>query len=900
MNRTHIAALLLSCFCSTLASGADWSMQPLQIHTRWDAQVSPSNALPEYPRPQLVREHWTNLSGLWQYAITEQGASVPASYEGQILVPYPIESALSGVQKSLQPSQWLWYQRTITKASGGEGGGRTLLHFGAVDWQATVYVNGKEVGSHTGGYQNFTLDITDALKDGSNELVVKVYDPTDQGPNPHGKQVLHPEGIMYTPTSGIWQTVWLETVPRGYIDHLELTPDVDAGQLKIKAVLGGDAGGYTVQAVALSGKKRIAAQTFQGTTVLAIPKAHLWSPDDPFLYDLQVRLLKDGKPVDEVKSYFGMRKIEVKKDDKGVERIFLNNRYTYNLGTLDQGFWPDGLYTAPTDEALKFDIQAIKAMGFNTIRKHIKVEPDRWYYHCDTLGMLVWQDMVNPGNDTPEGREEFEREARDTVAQLHNHPSITTWVLFNEGWGAYDQARLTTWMKELDPSRLVNGHTGENYFGDSPKEPEKKWPNSDLVDVHNYPPPALPPHLAGKASVLGEFGGIGVFIDQHVWNDLSASGWGYVKVTPEQLAAKYEEMADQAKGFEVQGLSGSIYTQPFDVEGEQNGLMTYDRAVVKVPLETMRRINGKLIPTTANTPAATAGIQIENADLTPEAQRYAALLVQYQNGNREPGFLRHLTLMAIRQKDQVHATEVGNAYIDQFAKPYTADSWRFIAGMTRTPQDRGFEAFETQSSRADALLGEGASKRLIQGVAIQYELESKLVKDDLPIFANPNWDSFKATIAARYPGVDAQRIVADYALNYYKTRDPNRERWAVYKDFLVKHYPPTPGMGTALELNNGTWEAFLHSTDPHVLEMSLAWVDLAIRQDATLPKNESGLLGYLDTKANVLYKLGRVDEAIKLEQQAVDLDAGNSPEITANLAKMKRGEQTWLPVPAGF
>ena len=296
-----------------------------------------------------------------------------------------------------RPDQVLWYRRTITLNPGKEGN-RTLLHFGAVDYQATVYMNGGEVAAHTGGYQSFTLDITDKLKPGDNELVVKVYDPTDDGPNPHGKQTLHPEGIMYTPTSGIWQTVWLETVPPTYIESLILTPDVDQSQLHLQLNLKGKEEGYTVEAMVKSGSTIIARQAVNGTSALPISHPRLWSPDDPFLYDLQVRILKDGKVVDEVTSYFGLRKIEVKKDAAGIERIFLNNQYTYNLGVLDQGFWPDGIYTAPSDAALQFDIEAIKAMGFNTIRKHVKVEPDRWYYYCDKLGMLVWQDMVPPAN----------------------------------------------------------------------------------------------------------------------------------------------------------------------------------------------------------------------------------------------------------------------------------------------------------------------------------------------------------------------------------------------------------------------------------------------------------------------------------------------------------------------
>lgn len=699
-----------------LAHAEAWHMQPVGLQTRWASQVSPTNAHPEYPRPQLVRPQWQNLNGLWNYAITANTAGPPRTYDGKILVPYPIESALSGVEKPLQPNQLLWYERSFAYAP-RDRRHRTLLHFGAVDWRATVYVNGKEVGTHEGGYEHFTFDITDALNVGENELRVEVYDPTDQGPNPHGKQTLRPAGIMYTATSGIWQTVWLETVPDTYIEGVTMTPDIDAGVLHLKVKASEEGRDLGTRVIARIGGKRVSSASGRpGEPIeLPVPHEHLWSPDDPFLYDLDVELLKRGRVVDTVTSYFGMRKVEVKKDEKGFERIFLNHRYTYNLGTLDQGFWPDGIYTAPTDAASKFDIQAIKAMGFNTIRKHIKVEPDRWYYYCDKLGILVWQDMVNPGNDTPEGRHEFESEVNATVAQLRNHPSIITWVLFNEGWGAYDQARLTKWLKGLDPSRLVDGHTGENLYSGSPKELDKKWPDSDLVDIHNYPPPAMPPRLPGKASVLGEYGGIGVFIDGHIWNDLAAAGWGYVKVTPDRLASKYAEMVDQLKAFEAQGLSGSIYTQPFDVEGEQNGLITYDRAVAKIPFEEVRRINSILVPTAQNMAAATAGITIENADLRPEAVRYAELIRRYDSGDHRPALLRHLTLLALRRKDQARATAFGNEYLGHFSPPLMASTWKFIGAVTRTTHDRGFDLLQENEKEADAALGDDTAEHLIRG-----------------------------------------------------------------------------------------------------------------------------------------------------------------------------------------
>jgi len=452
----------------------------------------------------------------------------------------------------------------------------------------TVFVNGKQVGDNQGGYNAFSFDITSAVHKGENDILVKVYDPTDAGPNPHGKQVLKPEGIMYTPTSGIWQTVWLETVPEVSIASLKFTPDVDNGALTLHVSTRGDAKDYTIEAVASDKGKEVGKAQGSDMT-LKIPGAHLWSPDDPFLYDLTVKILRKGKTVDEVTSYFGMRKIEIKKDAQGQERVYLNNKYTFNLGVLDQGFWPDGLHTAPTDEALKFDVEVIKGMGFNTIRKHIKIEPARWYYHCDKLGMLVWQDMPYPGDTTDIAHEIFEKENAVTLEQLHNYPSIVQWVVFNEGWNRYDQQRLTEWTKKTDPSRIVNGHSGENYDRSSPPNVADKWKSSDVTDVHSYPGPGISPKLEGKARFLGEWGGVRVVTPGHQWD--GAKGWGYIQSAAADFARKYSFMMRHMKLYEEEGLSASIYTQPFDVEIEENGLMTYDRELYKIPKEEIRKIN---------------------------------------------------------------------------------------------------------------------------------------------------------------------------------------------------------------------------------------------------------------------------------------------------------------------
>ena len=605
-----------------------WQMQPAPIQTRWAKEVNPENVLPEYPRPQMVRSNWQNLNGLWQYAVTPKEAGKPAQFEGSILVPFPIESALSGVKRAVLPTQQLWYRRTFAKPAIKDGE-RVLLHFGAVDWQTTISVNGMEAGNHTGGYQHFSLDITDLLKEGQNELLLSVYDPTDQGPNPHGKQVLAPKGIRYTATTGIWQTVWLETVPAIHISSLDIVPDVDGGYLSLTVHTSQEADDYNIIAEASADGVQVGSINGSANQPLRIslPKARLWSPEDPFLYDLSIKLVKNNTTTDQVGSYFGMRKISIQKDNKGQERIFLNGKYTYNLGVLDQGFWPDGIYTAPTDEALRFDIAAIKGMGFNTIRKHIKIEPARWYYHADKLGMLVWQDMVTCASLQPEAKAAFETENAANVEQLRNHPSIICWVIFNEGWYTYDQLRITNWLQATDTTRLVNGHTGENYGKDGPGNVAEKWANSDLTDIHDYPGPGIAPPLPGKARVLGEWGGVGVPVKGHQWN--AAAGWGYVKITPAEMSGKYASMVKKLKTYETEGQSGSIYTEPFDVEIEENGLITYDREVIKVPLATLRKIHAPFTPQTYSK-SLLPSLALKDADTAsipdPNRKQFLAIL----------------------------------------------------------------------------------------------------------------------------------------------------------------------------------------------------------------------------------------------------------------------------------
>jgi hypothetical protein len=735
-----------------------YKMQPVAIQSRWAKEVSPQNALKNYPRPQMVRTGWTNLNGLWDYAITPKDAGQPTTFEGQILVPYPIESALSGVKKTLLPTQNLWYKRNISLSP--KTGERTLLHFGAVDWQATVFVNGKEVGQHKGGYSAFSFDITDALRSGSNELTVKVFDPTDQGTGPHGKQVLNPQNIYYTPSSGIWQTVWLETVPETYIEGVIMTPDIDKGVLNLEVKSASAAPVTTV----------VDGKTFKGKAnepiVVPIANMKLWSPANPYLYDLTVKLGKD-----EVKSYFGMRKISIGKDAKGTDRIFLNNKAYYNLGTLDQGFWPDGLYTAPTDEALAFDIKAIKAMGFNTIRKHIKVEPARWYYWADKLGMLVWQDFVNPNQGLPEGsKTEFEKGALDEMTQLHNNPSIVAWVLFNEKWGQYDQQRLSEWVKKTDPSRILNGHSGELlYVNEQLRSPSPNaYVSADMTDVHSYPDPMMSIKQAGKAQVCGEFGGIGVFIPDHQW--LTGSAWGYIQEKPAALKAKYTIMNQHLQLMEKEGLSGSIYTQPFDVEGEQNGLMTYDREVIKIPFAEMRKIHSQLNPD-ASSPSwlsMTSDVTAQDADLTEPGIAYSAMLQEYIGGKRDLSFLKKMAMMAMQAGDKPGALLAGSAYVSSLKMPLSEEDINNVVQFTKSTKDAGFNLMNTNADAFKKVMGDRKYTVAMMNMILKGEMEPLMNQ------GNTDWSVIEARVKP-YGAPGEEILLRAKTVGFY-----NQQDWANY------------------------------------------------------------------------------------------------------------------------
>ncbi|MXM64613.1 glycoside hydrolase family 2 [Streptomyces sp. HUCO-GS316] len=578
------------------SSGANRSTY--ELRTKWADEVGPHNAHPEYPRPQLTRDSWHNLNGSWQFAAAKAGEQPPVGKNlgERILVPYPVESQLSGIERH---EDRMWYRRTFTvPADWRIGSGRRLqLNFGAVDWQAEVYVNGIRVAEHQGGYDKFSTDITDALEPGrTQELIVGVYDPTDAagGENPPlGKQRLNPSGIWYTPSSGIWQTVWMEPVATDHVNLLKLTPDAATGTVTIQPQ--GVRDGLAVTATAYDGNRKVATVTGRSGTplTLRIPNARLWSPDDPFLYDLKLRV-----GADRVGSYFGMRSIKVEKAG-GVPRTVLNGKPVFMMATLDQGFWPDGLHTAPTDEALVYDLKMHKEMGFNSVRKHIKVEPDRWFYWADKLGLLVWQDMpamtagVNPG---AAARAEYEREMKQLIDEHISSPSVVMWVTFNEGWGQYDMARVADQAKAWDPTRLVNGQSGLNLGADGG--------TGDIMDEHGYPSPALPPRPDGvRALVSGEYGGLGLAVPGHAWSVQQS----YVDVDPSSYTDDYLDKLAEVHALACRGSNGAVYTQISDVEGELNGLMTYDRKVVKPDVKRLRAAQQELIDDASRaTPAGCA------------------------------------------------------------------------------------------------------------------------------------------------------------------------------------------------------------------------------------------------------------------------------------------------------
>jgi beta-galactosidase/beta-glucuronidase len=578
-------------------SAQEWTPVEGHIFTKWTDNVDPVNVLPDYPRPQMERKFWLNLNGLWDFSLQPKDQSIPSSFQEKILVPFPVESALSGIKRLVGKDNLIWYHRTF-EVPADWGNSRILLHFGAVDWETIVYVNGKEAGRHHGGYDPFFFDISDLLVEGDmQELTISVWDPTSEGPQPRGKQVVNPEGIWYTPVSGIWQTVWLEPVPMSYITAFKCYPDIDKKTLAVKVDMNGQQKGDKIRITAYDGDNMVATDTrsFEDLNILQIKNAKLWSAESPFLYDMKIELVRGGEAIDAIQSYFGMRKISMKRDKEGILRLTLNNKFQFQFGTLDQGWWPDGLYTAPTDAALLFDIETTKKLGFNMIRKHVKVEPARWYHHCDRLGMLVWQDMPNGDESAPwegpsgidgkemmrsaESAEIYERELKAMIDANFNFPSIVMWVPFNEGWGQYNTEKLLNWTINYDPTRLVNGPSGGNHFM-----------SGHTIDHHQYPGPAMPPAREHQALVLGEFGGLGLPMEGHLWQ--KDKNWGYKKYNNIiELTQAYTSLISQIPELIHNGLSAAIYTQTTDVEGEVNGLMTYDRKIIKFDPIRLNRIH---------------------------------------------------------------------------------------------------------------------------------------------------------------------------------------------------------------------------------------------------------------------------------------------------------------------
>lgn len=584
-----------------LGASAQWKPAGDKIKTNWAYQVNPENVLPEYPRPIMERGEWKNLNGLWNYAIIEKGQPVPATFDGEILVPFAVESSLSGVNKRMDETKELVYQRSFSIPSAWKGK-QVLLHFGAVDWKADVWVNDVKVGSHTGGYAPFSFDITPALSSkGDNKLLVKVWDPTDKGYQPRGKQVSKPHGIWYTPVTGIWQTVWLEPVGKKHIESLRILPDIDRNVLSVKAEVTGCSEADMVEVNVYDGNKLVAVGKSinnEPVEVVMPVDRKLWSPDSPFLYTLKVNLKNAGKVIDKVDSYAAMRKYSYKRAADGIVRMELNNEPLFQFGPLDQGWWPDGLYTAPTDEALAYDVQKTKDFGFNMIRKHIKVEPARWYMHCDKMGIIVWQDMPS-GDKNPEwqmhryfdGRERqrsaeseanYRKEWKEIIDNLYSYPCIGVWVPFNEAWGQFKTQEIAEWTKQMDPSRLVNPASGGNHYQ-----------CGDMLDLHNYPAPKMYLYDAARPTVLGEYGGIGLVIKENLWEP--DRNWGYVQFNSSKEATdEYVKYANILLDMISKGFSAAVYTQTTDVEIEVNGLMTYDRKVIKLEEARVREINQKI------------------------------------------------------------------------------------------------------------------------------------------------------------------------------------------------------------------------------------------------------------------------------------------------------------------
>ena len=595
-------------------SAQQWAPAGDRIKTKWAEEVSPANVHPEYPRPQMVRPDWKSLNGLWDYAITPKSEACPKAFDGKILVPFAVESSLSGVGRSFTADDALWYSTTFTVPSAWKGR-RLMLNFDAVDWRADVYVNDIQIGFHTGGYTHFSFDVTPYLKAGANSLVVKVQDATDNDFQPRGKQVSNPRGIWYTPVSGIWQSVWIEPVAPAHVTDYNVVSNIKTKSIDVQVSTAGTQEGDVVKVSLLDGKVGYSTESKSGgatvaegltvpggTVTLNVKNPHLWSPENPYLYGLDIQVLRNGKVIDKVAAYTAMREIAVFQKNSNTKLMGLNGEALFQLGPLDQGWWPDGLYTAPTDEALKYDIQKTKDFGFNMIRKHIKVEPDRWFYYCDQLGMLVWQDMPSfsdnrggkwgmyyygEGRDFPataEAKANYYKEWTEIMNQVKKFQCIVVWVPFNEAWSQFDTKDVVAYTKKLDPTRLVNQSSGGS------------WEEGvgDILDNHHYPYPAMRMWDKNMINVLGEYGGIGLPIEGHLWQ--ADKNWGYVQYkNGDEVLAEYTSFAEQLKQIIKQGCCAAVYTQTTDVEIEVNGLMTYDRKVIKMDEKKLRAVNEGII-----------------------------------------------------------------------------------------------------------------------------------------------------------------------------------------------------------------------------------------------------------------------------------------------------------------
>lgn len=595
-----LALLVISC---AVDQSGSWKIADNPLITEWSMQIDPSKPWNTYPRPGMARREWLNMNGLWDYSITPVQTEPPLVWEGKILVPYPVESALSGVKRSVSHQQMIWYRTTVKVPSKWKGK-KLLLNFEASDWETRVWVNGNIAGSHRGGYDPFTFDISDYAEPGKPaDIIVSVWDPTDHGTQPRGKQVSQPGGIWYTPSSGIWQTVWMEPVSDSYIESFRIYTSVDDSTIMVVPAVNSPGDSYVRMTVSASGKTLGSARSDADPELkVAVENPIFWRPDNPFLYDIRLELVTGGEVVDAVTSTAGIRSVKIGKTGDGFTRILLNNEFVFQNGPLDQGFWPDGLYTPPSEEAMIYDLWMTKKMGFNMLRKHVKIENRVFYNWCDRIGLLVWQDM--PSGDRyisgnmpdivrePDSDKQFRLELSRMIETKFNHPSIIVWVPFNEGWGQYDTEGITRFIKAIDPTRLVNSASGWTDRG-----------TGDLLDIHNYPDPRSPESEEHRAIVLGEFGGLGLPVKNHTWEN---KNWGYRNMTStDDLLSKYEEYYVTIREMVTKrGLSAVVYTQTTDVETETNGLMTYDRKIVKMGAGNIFKAhNGHIPPRMINTSA---------------------------------------------------------------------------------------------------------------------------------------------------------------------------------------------------------------------------------------------------------------------------------------------------------